>query len=959
MPRYEPQNVEKEMLTFWKEQKIFDKLRAKIRGKKPWSFIDGPMTANNPMGVHHAWGRTLKDLYQRFKAMQGFDQRFQNGHDCHGLWVEVEVEKDLGFKGKKDIEKFGIEKFIQACKARVAKYAKIQTEQSIRLGQWMDWPNSYYTLSDTNIEHIWHFLKVCHQKGWLIKKQTIMPWCYRCGTALSKHELSDEGWAELTHPGVFVKYPLVGKEKEYLLVWTTTAWTLPANVAVAVNPDLKYVKVEHKGEILWLAKACLKVLNGDYKILDEVTGADMAGTVYINGFEELPAQKGVSHSVLEWDLATEEEGTGMVHVAPGCGDVDFELGKERGLPALAPLDEFGYYIEGYGWLKGKHAKEVGDGIVQFLKDKGMIYKVEPYTHRYPVCWRCKTELVFRLVKEWFIKCDEIRPLMQKANQGIRWYPAYVGKLMDDWLINMGDWCISRKRYWGLPLMFFPCEKCKETIVIGSKKELKEKAINPEEVDKLPELHRPWIDKIKIKCPKCGNVLKRIPEVGDCWLDAGIVPFSTLKYMEDKKYWKKWFPADFITEMRAQVRLWYYAMLFMSVTLENMTPYKNVLNNEEVRDEKGRPMHKSLGNAIWFDNAVERMGADVMRWIYTAQNPQNNLPFGFGIAKEVKRKLDVLYNLAEYVRTYLELNKFRPGDVKAEELNILNRWFLSNLEHVKNRTTHYLERYEPHKANRELEKFFLTDFSRFYVHLVRDKLKPGYRGRDKPQTLQTLYIAMLELLKLLAPFIPFLTEKLYQDFYRQFEGTESVHLFDWPKTQKRFVARDLEKKMDIARALIEAISAARQKEGIKLRWPIESVRFIPKNKDVAEAVKDMVLVIQNMVNARKVEEVKTLSSPVEFYFGKFELGPVLKDEALIRELIRKTQILRKESKLKIGDRVTAWFKTDSRTMRILKAKKKELLTGIGASSVTFGKMKEKKGLLEFEGRKIEIGFKKKI
>ncbi len=957
MPGYDPQATEKEILAFWEAEKVFEKLRQKNSGGKPWSFLDGPMTANNPMGVHHAWGRTYKDLYQRFKAMNGHELRYQNGFDCHGLWVEVEVEKEKGFKTKKDIENFGLDNFSKACRARVDKYSRIQSEQSKRLGQWMDWDNSYYTMSDSNIEHIWHFLKVCHEKGWLERKTGSRPWCYRCGTSLSKHELSDEGWAELTHPGVFVKFPITGKDKEYLLVWTTTSWTLPANVAIAVNQNIRYVKVRHNGEMLWLAKACLKVLKGDYEIMEEKGGADMVGMAYTNGFEDLGAQKGVAHAVLEWELATEEEGTGMVHVAPGCGDVDFDLGQERGLAALAPLDEEGNYIDGYGWLKGKHAKKVHDEIIAHMKKLSMIYKVEPHKHRYPVCWRCKEELIFRLSSEWFIKVDEIRPLMQKAIKGVKWYPEHVGKLMEDWLLNMGDWCISRKRFWGLPLMFYECDNCQSFEVIGSMKELKERAANPAAVEKLPEPHRPWIDEIKVKCSKCGKELKRVQEVGDCWLDAGIVPFSTLNWTGDKEHWKKWFPFEFITEMRAQVRLWFYAILFMSVALDGRSPYKKVLCNEEVRDEKGKAMHKSLGNAIWFDDAVEKIGADPMRWLYISQNPHQNLRFGFKVGAEVQRRLNVIYNLTEYVRTYLELNDFKKPAVPKKLDSVLNRWFVSRVEHVKSKVTHYLEGLEPHKAHRELEELLLNDFSRFYVHLVRDKLKKDYRGKDKGEVLQVMYYAMLESIKMMAPFIPFTAEKAYQDFFRKLEGEDSVHLLVWPDVNKGLEDRELEESMEVAKAVVEAASTARQEVKAKLRWPIEYLELDVKD-DCGKAVKELEDVVKDLANVRKVKFTGTMKGGTEFHYGKLKLGPVLKDEALLKELVRKTQILRKENKLMIADRIAAYFHTDEKTAKMLLKNGEELKAGIGAEVVFFGKeARHKKGELSHDGIKVSIGFEK--
>jgi isoleucyl-tRNA synthetase len=546
-------------------------------------------------------------------------------------------------------------------------------------------------------------------------------------------------------------------------------------------------------------------------------------------------------------------------------------------------------------------------------------------------------------------------MMQKAVRGVKWYPEHVGRLMDDWLINMGDWCISRKRFWGLPLMFYECGECKSFEVIGSRKELKEKATDPAAVDKLKDIHRPWIDEIKVKCSKCGKELERVKEVGDCWLDAGIVPFSTISWLEDKDYWKKWFPFQFITEMRAQVRLWFYAILFMSVTLDGRSPYKEVLTNEEVRDEKGKPMHKSAGNAIWFDDAVEKIGADPMRWLYIGQNPHQNLRFGFAVGAEVKKRLNVLYNLTEYVRTYLELNGFKKPALQKKLGSILNKWFVSRVEQVKSKVTYYLENLEPHKAHRELEELLLNDFSRFYVHLVREKLKKDYRGKDKEEVLQVMYYAMLEGLKMMAPFIPFMSEKVYQDFFRKFEGEDSVHLLIWPSVEKAREDRNLENMMVVARAVVEAASTARQEAGAKLRWPLESLE-LDVNTDCQKAVKGLEEVVKDLANVKAVKFSK-LKGGTEFHYGKLKLGPVLKDEALVKELVRKTQILRKENKLMIADRINAFFKADKKAEAVLKKNEEELKAGVGANTVTFGKVKTKKGVLEHDGMKVEIGFEK--
>ncbi|HEM60770.1 MAG TPA: isoleucine--tRNA ligase, partial [Chloroflexi bacterium] len=393
--------LERRILRWWDETNAFGKLVEKNRGKKRWSFIDGPITANNPMGVHHAWGRTFKDLYHRYKAMQGHEMRYQNGFDGQGLWIEVEVEKELGFSSKRDIEDYGIARFVEKCKERVHKFADIQTQQSIRLGYWMDWDNSYHTMSDENNYTIWLFLKTCHDRGWVYKGRDVLPWCPRCSTAISEHEIVTEGYQELTHPSVTLRFPLLGRDGESLLVWTTTPWTLSSNVAAAVHPDVPYVKVRQDGNYYYLARAATSRLHEGYEVAQELYGAEMEGWTYEGPYDELPAQQSVQHRVVFWDEVSEAEGTGIVHIAPGCGQEDFELGKEHDLPAIAPLDEFGVFREGFAWLSGTNVADSAEPIFEDLRRKGLLYDVEDYTHRYPVCWRCQSELVFRLVDEWY------------------------------------------------------------------------------------------------------------------------------------------------------------------------------------------------------------------------------------------------------------------------------------------------------------------------------------------------------------------------------------------------------------------------------------------------------------------------------------------------------------------------------------------------------------------------------
>ncbi|HUW97213.1 MAG TPA: class I tRNA ligase family protein, partial [Anaerolineae bacterium] len=533
--------LERRILRWWDETDAFHKLVEKNRDNKRWSFIDGPITANNPMGVHHAWGRTYKDLFHRYQAMQGHEIRYQNGFDGQGLWIEVEVERELGFTSKRDIERYGIAHFVEKCKERVRKFADIQTQQSIRLGYWMDWDNSYHTMSDENNYTIWLFLKGCHDRGWIYKGRDVLPWCPRCSTAISEHEIVTEGYQELTHPAVTLRFPLVGREKEALLVWTTTPWTLSSNVGAAVHPQVQYVKVKQNGEYFYLAREAVSTLNGPYEVLEELSGADMEGWTYHGPYDELPPLQGVEHRVILWEEVSETEGTGIVHIAPGCGKEDFELGKEYGLAAIAPLDEFGVFLPRFDWLTGLHVADSAEAIFEDLRKKGLLYKVEDYTHRYPVCWRCQSELVFRLVDEWYIYMDELRYQIMDVVRQIRWIPEFGLERELDWLRNMDDWMISKKRYWGLALPIYDCE-CGHFEVIGSEDELKERAVEGWDEFEGHSPHRPWIDAVQIRCPECGKLVSRIPDVGNPWLDAGIVALSTLNYRHDREYWEKWYPA---------------------------------------------------------------------------------------------------------------------------------------------------------------------------------------------------------------------------------------------------------------------------------------------------------------------------------------------------------------------------------------------------------------------------------
>ncbi len=852
-----------EILDLWKKEKPFEKLARRNRGKKRFSFIDGPITANNPMGVHHAWGRTLKDIYQRYFAMKGFEQRYQNGYDCQGLWVEVEVEKALGLSGKQEIEQMGLDKFSRLCRERVYKYSSIQQEQSIQLGQWMDWGNNYFTLTDVNIRYIWHFLKVCAERGWLERGQRPMPWCTRCGTSLSQHE-TGEDYKDVEHTAVFCRFPIKGRDKEYLLVWTTTPWTLIANVAAAVHPDLEYAKIKQDDAIYYLSRGTVACLKPGYEEIGTVKGQDLIGLEYTAPFEDLPATGGVTHKVVPWKEVGEAEGTGIVHIAPGCGLEDHELGKGLGLAVIAPIDEAGRYYEGYGPFAGMHAGEVAPKVFEILDRKGMLYKTEKYTHSYPHCWRDRSELVFRLVTEWFINPDKdygdgrtLREHLLDAADQIEWNPPYMKHRMTDWLSNMESWCISRKRFWGIPLPIYTNANESTLYVVGALEELERLAVDEdkEKVRNLPELHRPWIDEIRIQHPETGEVLRRVKDVGDCWLDAGIVPFSTYGYkdlvaFEDHKpeqdavnradcrelysdenwgheYWQQWFPGELVCEMRAQIRCWFYAMLFMSVALEDRAPYLKVKTYEEVRDEDNKEMHKSTGNAIWFDDAVEKAGPDVLRWLYASWPPATALRFGFHTTQETARRMLGLWNVFEFLQTYAEIDRpeYSYELPKDRQWSLLDRWILSRLQHLIESCRAALDQFDTHPVVRDVEAF-LEDLSNWYIRRNRRRFWKAEMGEDKQAAYDTLSHVLLTVCQLIAPIAPFVTEHIYRHGLRREGWPESIHLCQYPEAKASLRDEALEREVALVREAaglgLSARNAGNKK--IKVRQPLAELKI---------------------------------------------------------------------------------------------------------------------------------------
>ncbi|HEX2350138.1 MAG TPA: isoleucine--tRNA ligase [Ktedonobacterales bacterium] len=880
--------LENAIQRWWDERGMLQQyLHRNDHSERRYSFVDGPITANNPMGVHHAWGRAYKDLWQRFNTMRGYRQRYQNGFDCQGLWVEVEVEKELGFKSKRDIESYGIGRFVEKCKERVLRYSAEITAQSIRLGEWMDWDDSYYTMSDENNYTIWGFLKTCWEAGWIYRGRDVMPWCPRCATGISDMEIN-EGRREVTHTSVYVRFPLVDRPHEYLLVWTTTPWTLPANVAAAVNPELTYAKVEQDGDFYYLSEDVVSKLaklrgheHGEAKVVEKVPGSHLLGWAYTGPFDELPAwqaeaARNVRHHVIAWSDVSADEGTGVVHIAPGCGREDFALGKDEHLPALAPVDESGVYVDGYDWLTGMAVKEVARPIFESLRAKGYFYQTESYKHVYPHCWRCGTELIFRLVDEWFISMRDLRERMMRFVPDIRWIPGFGLDREMDWLRNMEDWMISKKRYWGLALPIYYCAACESFEVIGSETELHERAVEGWDEFAGHTPHRPWVDAVKIRCSHCGALVSRIPDVGNPWLDAGIVPFSTLKYRSDREYWREWFPAEFITEsFPGQFRNWFYSMLVMSAALEDTEPFKTVLGFATLLDQNGAGMHKSLGNSIPFDEAAHIVGADSMRWLFLSHAPENNLRFPripteeqaaqareqgqpprlSDLWMQARAPLDKLWNVYSFFVTYANIDQFNPltRSLPVAERSDLDRWALSELQETVRTVTERLEDYDAEHASAAVASF-IEDLSNWYVRRSRRRFWKAEEDSDKVAAYLTLYECMVTLTRLLAPFTPFLAESLYQNLVRSVDATapESVHLADWPWADAALVNPTLRDETALVMQLVNLGRAAREQAQMRVRQPLATLYVTTQTEAEAESLGRLADQVLEELNVKRLE-----------------------------------------------------------------------------------------------------------
>jgi isoleucyl-tRNA synthetase len=889
---YNTKDLESKIVKYWAESKAYEFTRDARSNGKDFYFIDGPPYTSGRIHLGTAWNKILKDVVIRYLRMTDHNVRDQAGYDMHGLPIEVQVEKEMGFKQKQDIKNFGMENFIGKCREFALKHKDSMTEQFKSLGVWLDWEAPYITITNDYINSAWWTIKRAHEQELLTRAERVLTWCPRCETALAEAEV--EYWDETDH-SIYVRFPIKGKENEYILIWTTTPWTLPADLAVTVHPDFKYVRVKFKKgeseEIFLLVENRVddvKEIGGfdDYEIIDRIDGQDLEGIEYIHPLmEEVPFHQQdhdifYLHKIVLADYVTDDM-TGCVHTAPGHGPDDFETGIRYDLPAFCPIDEAGVFTEEGGKYAGKFTKDTDEQIIQELWDKGLMLWNGKVTHRYGHCWRCKMPITYRATKQWFLKVTKLRDRMLEEISRIRWVPEWAGSSRQyQWVENTRDWCISRQRYWGIPLPIWLCGDCGHIMVIGEAKDLEGK----EGYEPGMELHRPWIDKVKLTCTKCNKPVSRVLDVLDVWFDSAVCSWAQLDYPGKDTEFKRWWPCNWITEAHDQTRGWFYSQLGASVMAFDKIPYESVLMHGHALDENGRPMSKSAGTAVDPLEVTEKYGVDSFRFYFLHTSaPWEDIPFNINGVKNANRMLNILWNVYLFSTTYMALDKFEPDkntfDAIKQHLKPEDRWLYSSIESLKKTVTSELDEFNMHKVCRAIEYFVNEDLSRWYIRLVRDRLWIEAEDVNKLSAYRTIYDALLNLAYILAPITPHISEEIYLNLNH---SLSTIHATDWPLVHDELIDTELENQMKTARDIVEAVFSARQKANLKLRWPCKRVIINADSESVQAAVTALNDIIKDQTNTKDVE----LLPPGEVW-GEAEieiqpqfkvLGPVFKGKS---------------------------------------------------------------------------------
>ncbi|MFQ5675667.1 MAG: isoleucine--tRNA ligase [bacterium] len=858
-------DIEREILAYWEKNSIFEKSISSRDENKPFIFYEGPPTANGMPGIHHVISRTIKDFVCRLKTMEGYRVERKAGWDTHGLPVEIQVEKELGFTSKEEIEKYGIDKFNKKCRESVWKYKREWDELTRRIGFWVDLEHPYITYENDYIESIWWILSELWKKELIYRGHKIVPYCPRCETPLSSHEVS-LGYKDVEDPSVFVRMRLAGEENTAFLVWTTTPWTLISNVALALHPDIKYVKVKSSDEFLILAEARLSVLDEEYEIVESFTGKQLAGKKYEPLFSFCKPDKKAYYTVLAEFVST-EDGTGIVHMAPAFGEDDYQTGLKYDLPVLQPVDASGKFTDEITQFKSRFVKDADPEIIADLKKRGLLFKAKEYLHSYPHCWRCASPLLYFAKRSWFIRTTAIKDRLIANNDKVDWYPKEVGSgRFGEWLKNNIDWSLSRDRYWGTPLPIWLCQSCGNSDCIGSVEELQKLS----GIDGFDDLHKPYIDDVEIPCSQCGEQMTRTPEVIDVWFDSGSMPIAQWHYpFENKEIFARWFPADFIAEGVDQTRGWFYSLHAIASMLFDKQCYKMCISNDLILDKFGQKMSKSKGNTVDPGEIIEQYGADAVRWYLLTVSPPW-VPTRFdveGVNEVVRKFFGTLVNVYSFFATYANIDNFAYTDskTKLQSRPEIDRWLLSDLNRLVERVEDYLSRYDMTKAARSISEFVIDDLSNWYVRRCRRRFWKSELGDDKLAAYETLYEVLLTISKMLAPFVPFVSEEIYKNLTEKTPGClESVHLDLYPQRSSSAYAyrdRELEERMELVRRVVMLGRSLRNESGIKVRQPLSRIVVVVKEEGAREHIQDMASLITEELNVKKIDFVSDVEELV--------------------------------------------------------------------------------------------------
>ena len=888
--------LEEEVLRFWRERDIFHESLRRREGRPPFVFYDGPPTANNPPGIHHLLARALKDLFPRYKTMRGFYVERKAGWDTHGLPVEIEVEKQLKMTGKQDIEKYGVEAFNKLCRESVFRYIDQFTEVTERMGYWVDMDRAYRTLDTTYMESVWWILKQLWDKELLYQGFKVVPYCPRDQTPLSSHELAQGYQDNVEDPSVYVKFELEDEPKTYFLAWTTTPWTLPGNVALAVGLDIPYVRVRQGDERYILAKARLSVLEGAYEVEEEVDPKRLLGKRYKPLYRYLLPDRPAFY-VVDADFVSVEDGTGIVHTAAAYGVDDLELCLKKGIPVRHVVDLSGRFLPEVTPFAGLFVKKADPKIIEDLRQRGLMYRAETIRHTYPFCWRCGTPLLYYALTSWFIRTTLGKDALLRNNRAVNWVPAHVGTgRMGNWLETLVDWSLSRWRYWGTPLPIWICEACQAQRCIGSVQELG--------LTLDADLHRPYIDRVTLPC-ECGGLMRRVPDLIDVWFDSGSMPMAQYHYpFENEELFKSRFPADYIAEGIDQTRGWFFSLLAIATMLFDQPAFRNVIVNGTVLDKIGRKMSKSLKNSFDPMEIMSKFGADATRWyFFSAVAIGTDYRFDPSALQDVVRRfLLILWNTYGFFANYARLDGFQPGadPVPVPQRAVLDRWLLAELGAAIGEIEKSMDGYDPPTAARRLEAF-VVDLSTWYVRRSRRRFWKSESDADKRSAYQTLYEVLVRVTQLLAPFMPFVSETMFQNLAAGRNGfPESVHLTDWPVPAPEWTDDDLRRQMSTVRRLTETALAARNAAGIKIRQPLASMQVADRPLDL-----ELETILLEELNVKRIHYqgeggAVTLDT---------EITPELRLEGLARDLVRGIQDLRKQSGFAVDDRIAIFYDGD--------------------------------------------------